>query len=297
MSPQPSAGAHDTDLAGRVDVGLVEVRQVEHEAAVVGHGAAERRRGGAAHRHRRRGLARPAQRLDDLHGRQSGRNTRSGSAIGEVPREEPAEIDVLVAVGFGQQHRDRSRDARRVAAAPRRRPSPTSGARAGRSASDSARRRERALAGRASSGRPPASSAESAARPPGCGARRAASREERASAGPLRGSRRPWFMHAAATAADGLSLERTALSSSSAFSWWSAVGRAEARHTLKLIVAGKPSQTGRPSATPRKHARRHGSAASAAARDGGTIACAPPRSRPSPPTSDTLPNAPPPRPA
>ncbi len=103
-APQPGAGPHDTDLADRIDVGLVEVGQIEHEPAVVGHSAAERSRGRATHRDRSGRGARPAQRLDDFH-RFVWQEDEVGQGSCELSREDPAEVDVLVAIGLGQQRR------------------------------------------------------------------------------------------------------------------------------------------------------------------------------------------------
>ena len=95
-------GADHADLAAVVDVDVVEARQVEREPAVVRHGAAERRRGGAADRDRHRVLVAPT--AGRPRPRRRGRQEDEvGNGVREPTREQLAEVDVLVAVGLVAQ--------------------------------------------------------------------------------------------------------------------------------------------------------------------------------------------------
>jgi len=97
-------GAHDADVGVGAHVDAVETREVERQAAVAGHGAAERRRGGATDRHRDALVARPAQRLRHL-GRDRGQKDEVREGVREGARERAAEVDVLVLVRLGAQRR------------------------------------------------------------------------------------------------------------------------------------------------------------------------------------------------
>ena len=86
----------------RVELDRIEPRKIEREAAIVRHRAAHRSGGRAAQRDRHRARASPAQRRDALRDRER-LEDEIRHRPGEQPREETAEIHVLVAVGLAAQ--------------------------------------------------------------------------------------------------------------------------------------------------------------------------------------------------
>ena len=97
------SGAHDADVGGDVHVDVVETRDVERQAAVAGHRAAESRGRGAAHGDRRGRLASPGERRLHLCDRDRQKDD-VGKRVAEEPCENGAEVDVLILVGLGAQH-------------------------------------------------------------------------------------------------------------------------------------------------------------------------------------------------
>ena len=100
--PEPRSRAHHAHPGSRVHLHVIEPRQIQRQAAVVGNAPAHRGRGGAPQRDRHATVARPAQgggglggglRLED----QVGHGARERSS------EEASQIDVLVAICFGAQ--------------------------------------------------------------------------------------------------------------------------------------------------------------------------------------------------
>ena len=99
---QPRPRAHHRHAGGDVEVDVVEAREVEREPALVGHGPAHGGRGRAAQRHRHDLLAPPAQRARGL-GEVDRLEDEVRDRLGQLAREQAAQVDVLVTVGLAAQ--------------------------------------------------------------------------------------------------------------------------------------------------------------------------------------------------